>query len=276
MYTGALLVKREDERNDWSHLYPELRVATSKVQGIPVAVWRQQSVHPSVLEVWREGRLSQRHGRGQMWVWVFSTIHISSVTHPYCNFKVHKMQKIGVSHISLCLNRASCSIMSIYLHFSYLFAWVLKTCICGNSVQYSEMYFKHCREPLKHSESVHLLSQAARESAPLTFTSVAAVSVWNPAWCVTALPTARTVQMKAWDALNATAPAHQLLSVTTTVSAHQMDRSVALLCPKLNLSMLSWNGKQATLGTNSSLTFHSYLFMSRAYFISLLQLENCV
>lgn len=88
------------------------------------------------------------------------------------------------------------------------------------------MYFK----PLNHNESVHLLSKAARESAPLTFTSVAAMSVWTPAWCVTASPTAPTVQMKAWDALNATAPAHQLLSVTTTVSAPQMDRSVQDRC----------------------------------------------
>lgn len=79
MHTGALLVKREDEGNAWSHhLYAELRVATSKVQGIPVAVWRQQSVHPSVLEVWREGGLSQRHGRGQMWAWVFPAGHIYS------------------------------------------------------------------------------------------------------------------------------------------------------------------------------------------------------
>lgn len=86
--------------------------------------------------------------------------------------------------------------------------------------------FNHCRGPLTHSDSVHLLSQAARENAPLTFTSVAAASVWTPVWCVTASPIAPTVQMKAWDALNGTAPAHQLLSVTTTVSAPQMDRSV--------------------------------------------------
>lgn len=35
----------------WSRLCPELYVHTSEVQRIPVAVWGQQPVHPSVLEV---------------------------------------------------------------------------------------------------------------------------------------------------------------------------------------------------------------------------------
>lgn len=71
-----------------------------------------------------------------------------------------------------------------------------------------------------------VLSQAPRENAPLTFTSVAAVSVWNPNWCVMASSTVLTVQMRVWDALNATALVNQLLTAITSVSAPQMDRSV--------------------------------------------------
>lgn len=40
---------------------------------------------------------------------------------------------------------------------------MLKTYICGNSVQYSEMYFKHCREPLKHNESASAFTGTQRK-----------------------------------------------------------------------------------------------------------------
>lgn len=36
---------------DCFHLYPELYIITSEVQRASVAVWRRQSVHPTVLEV---------------------------------------------------------------------------------------------------------------------------------------------------------------------------------------------------------------------------------
>lgn len=75
-----------------------------------------------------------------------------------------------------------------------------------------------------------LLSQAAKENVPLIFTSVAAVSVWTPAWCVMASSTVPTVQMRVWDALNVTAPVHQLLTVISNVSAPQTDRSVHNKC----------------------------------------------
>lgn len=66
MQTLSLLVKRENERNCMlcmtrsPHSYPELCDTACEVHGIPVAVRRQQSVHPSVLEVRWEKRLSQR------------------------------------------------------------------------------------------------------------------------------------------------------------------------------------------------------------------------
>lgn len=93
-------------------------------------------------------------------------------------------------------------------------------------------YSVQCFGVFLHSlhQSVHLLSQAAREDALLTFTSVAVASVWIPAWCATASPTVLTVQMRAWDVPYATAPAPQLLSVTTTVSAPQMAQSVHNRC----------------------------------------------
>lgn len=112
------------------------------------------------------------------------------------------------------------------------------------------MYLNYCRVTLKHSKS--LRSQAASGNAPLTFTSVAAVNAWTPAWCATASPTAPTAQTRAWGVLNATAPADRLRGATTTVSAPRTGRSVqntcarglffcpmpsALLCPKLNLGM---------------------------------------
>lgn len=90
-------------------------------------------------------------------------------------------------------------------------------------------------------------SQAARENAPLTCISVAVVNVWTLAWYVMASPTVPTVQMRVLDVLNATAPVCRLLSVTTSVSAPQMARSVQnrcgrvvvfLRCFQLNLSML--------------------------------------
>uniref|UniRef100_A0A3Q3D5W7 Uncharacterized protein n=1 Tax=Hippocampus comes TaxID=109280 RepID=A0A3Q3D5W7_HIPCM len=71
-----------------------------------------------------------------------------------------------------------------------------------------------------------LFPQANREVAPLTFTSVAAVSVWTRDWCATALSTVLTVRMRAWDAHCATARVHQHLTVITVVSALQRDRSV--------------------------------------------------
>lgn len=75
-----------------------------------------------------------------------------------------------------------------------------------------------------------LLSQAARENVPHIFTSVAAVSVWTPAWRVMASSTVPTAQMRAWDALIVTAPVHQLLGVITSASAPQTERSVHNKC----------------------------------------------
>lgn len=71
-----------------------------------------------------------------------------------------------------------------------------------------------------------LHSQAARRHAPPTFTSVAALSAWTPSWCVTASLTVPTVQMKVWGVLSVTAPVRRRLSVITSVSARQTDRSV--------------------------------------------------
>lgn len=121
-------------------------------------------------------------------------------------------------------------------------------------------------------------SQAARENVPFTFTSVAAVSVWTPAWCVTDSPTVPTVQMRARDVHNATAPAYQLLSVTTTVSAPQMDRSVqnrrAFGCfsnAVPNLTSVGFHGISSKLLLVKILDWDF-----RNYFISLPQLERYI
>lgn len=99
-------------------------------------------------------------------------------------------------------------------------------------------------------------SQAARENAPLTCTSVAVVNVWTLAWYVMASPTVPTVQMRVLDVLNATAPVCRLLSVTTSVSAPRMAQSVQnrcgrlvvfLCCFRLNLSMLWCNNSMSLL-----------------------------
>lgn len=130
--------------------------------------------------------------------------------------------------------------------------------------------------------SLHLLSQAAGENARPTCISVAAASVWTPAWRVTASPTVPTDQMRAQDVLNATAPAPQLLSVTTTVSAPQMARSVLnrcahglfflLHCPKLNLC-IAFEEWQASINSVSSI-FHLSV-TTRQLYINILTLFEC-
>lgn len=91
-------------------------------------------------------------------------------------------------------------------------------CCTGNISQFSKMF---------SSQSwVLLVPQAATETARPTCTSAAAVSVWTPAWCVTASPTVPTVRTRAQDALNATAPAYRLLAASPAASARRTARSV--------------------------------------------------
>lgn len=98
---------------------------------------------------------------------------------------------------------------------------------------------------LNHQLHVNVLSQAAADNALLNSTSAAAVSVWSPYWCVTASPTVLTVQMRARDALRATAPVHRLLDATINVSALQTGRSVKntwILCIDLLFLLCLFKG----------------------------------
>lgn len=120
--------------------------------------------------------------------------------------------------------------------------------------------------------SLHLLSQAAGENARPTCISVAAASVWTPAWRVTASPTVPTDQMRVQDVLNATAPAPQLLSVTSTVSAPQMARSVLNRCACVFVFFAALSQTEPLYRFRGMASKHKFCLLH----ICLSLLDNCI